>query len=1618
MGFEKLAQVKQQVQQIKSQIKQAYQQQIQQLKEQIQHSQQQNDQQEEKQIQKQLNNVQKEKAQFQREESFEYLSLPDLTSAPNTFYPRTQTEEELREKVKILITNIVKESENMYKTLKSGKDVAGMTVDATLTLAEMSYSSLKQLEKNLESEFGAKWESIVEKTFFDLVSAAGTNPSVMVVIDKIRSGEITRDSYTWSLIISNTLRQVRTPTKDLLEKLVGTLKSETVEGCRVLRASYVMGLTELINKACINEGTWERNFAYHIYGKICNRDMEVIKDGLIPYLKEQLKQSAKSEMNSVLTWVNALGNLGTKETSEELLKVIEGTITENPNPRSLAVYLLIRPALDNPTKYRPIFMSVIENLSEAPEVRMAAITALTFCKPSSADLQRLALQTWSEPSRQVASYIYSTLETLKNLPPTVPEYEPLRRKAELIFGVAKPVREGIQYSRFLHTASHVDSLRSTFGNSLIYQADKTSVFPKTLFIASQLKGLGINVDSSEAYFYIQGAQKVIEKLYEMYSLLESPKHSPTVEETEREIREQMEKLGIQEKKVEEPEVHAIFKYYGIQKLISMDQQFIDSILKKVSSSVRTMELKKKMEVESLKVFDVMGSDIAMPTENGIPVFVLLRYPTVVYSKAELNTNEVSEFKVEIKSRGSINHKRQVRIGVVCPITKKFYETGVETSVYAASPFMADVSVSNGQISVTIQQSEEPEHLKKHTVVELDVHPYTATGKSHEHHSVKVSDVKTIRSKHQPKETEVGLERLLGLDMKVKCRTEESSSINMFKSIEDIKKYIQALIGGGSTLPSTFCRRSNVIVEYNPTTSKTKKAEIKLIFGAGLKSNQQQQQQQQQQQKQQQQQQDQQQQQQVYLVGETKAEIVEEYCSRFEPEMHAECVREIDVELSNIDHEVVEKCTSKKSQKQQYFKQQQQSRQQAKQQQQQIKNEQQQQKQQHQQQQQQQQQQIQKEQPQQQQQQAQQQQPQQQQQQQKQQQQIEEEYEVCISERQVCEVQKQRCVNKLKSEGQEKKVAKKVCKDLRSKCEMRHEVRQQLKQTLKKVDEGHAITASFSVILSGEERRAIEGSFSAGEKMSKLGREETDVDMRMTVETPMLRKPIEIQVSANSDIRRPSQKWDREQILKSDLTSQITVNSRFGYEGEEKTPITSTIVAFRSEAMKKFVETSKDFKQCTKDEEQLRKLSHACRKTIHKAASLDKINAKLSLPLSIAENRLVEMATEATKLFFLPYLTIKRIERPSSGSIRNYDLEAEVDGEGRYISVQIAGNGEHVSAERVPLTWDTELLLPICTSKTLTNKIMQKLTGNQSPSSCDVLPRSIKTFDGRLYDYSVNGCEHIVFAEESTRPKVVVSTKRTPLKQVVKVVVDGEKHEIEIPRETRHSRKAQPVLRINGVQQDQESNQQRSKWTSPLKTKITKFEDGVYSIYSPKYGMEVLADGEILKVKTHHVVFRNKATGLCGNLDGESSSDLYTGRQCILSESRLTGYSYMIEDGQCQGIPEEEKTTIKREEQRCVRERVEPTKVFELFGKQQRRVPTERKHLIEKEGNKVCFSKHMIRVCQSSFPKEIRSRKVEFVCKNGQEALQMEKRIVSGARVEEISTLPTDFIKTVYEPSQC
>merc|ERR1711931_463034 len=185
--------------------------------------------------------------------------------------------------------------------------------------------------------------------------------------------------------------------------------------------------------------------------------------------------------------------------------------------------------------------------------------------------------------------------------------------------------------------------------------------------------------------------------------------------------------------------------------------------------------------------------------------------------------------------------------------------------------------------------------------------------------------------------------------------------------------------------------------------------------------------------------------------------------------------------------------------------------------------------------------------------------------------------------------------------------------------------------------------------------------------------------------------------------------------KSDLTSKVLVDGHFKY-GSEKRSIRSTIVAYRSDEQQKFVQESEEWKACSEDEKEGRKLSAPCRAARNMASSLDKVHAKLSLPKEISENRFVEMATEAAKIFFLPYSSHKYLE-------------------------------------------------------------------------------------GKTYRYTVNDCEHIIFAEESSRPRIFVSNKKTPSKHFVSMVVDGEKFEVEIPRETRHTQRQQATLKVNNqVQQ--------------------------------------------------------------------------------------------------------------------------------------------------------------------------------------------------------------------------
>merc|ERR1712055_1220106 len=861
----------------------------------------------------------------------------------------------------------------------------------------------------------------------------------------------------------------------------------------------------------------------------------------------------------------------------------------------------------------------------------------------------------------------------------------------------------------------------------------------------------------------------------------------------------------------------------------------------------------------------------------------------------------------------------------------------------------------------------PEYQREQPLVELDIHPFTTVQSlSNFEALIKGRNVKTIQSRTPELKKEVNVGKPFGLDFKLKMETEELP-IDTYNMFELLKINTPLMYGGLLPLPLTAIKKTNLQLLHNPTTSEVKELDLHLTVGYGTHHYQQKQAT-------------------IRILDKEVEEKIQEACEEFAPESVSKCKSEMYEWERKQDSEIVQFCkeeeriSGKMLKEQQQMKQQQQIKQQQphfyEQQQQRLHSKQ-----------------I------------------------KVQQQLQEE---CLSERHLCKVEKKWCMEKQEKEGLPRTEAEHVCERKLVFCTMQSKSRHILKSALSRVENGTAISLSFGATLRTTEKsqdRKIETHIALSQKNETETVEEgkTHITLKTIIESPMLRKPYEVEIEASTVLRRPITKWSREELMKEDLTSKMMVVGLYGVRGEERKTIKSSLLLLKSKEQEYFIRESPEYEECSRDESEGRLLTESCEQLRTMITSLDKVQGKLYLPVEIAENKAVELTSEAIKIALFPYMTEKTVEKRVSGQHMEYDIESRINGTGKLLYGLVSGNGKKVEINNIRLGNYFTRVLPLSTRHSLTTTILQKLTNYTTPSTCTIESGKVLTFDKMNYTYPLNDCEHIVFTELSTEPRILISTKRTPQKQHI-MMVDGHKYEVEINKESRYSRNSRALIKING--------QERSMATTleNLNTIVTKYLDGVYSIYSRKYGVEIIADGERLEVKSNPLIFGDRATGLCGDLNGEWMADLKSPKQCVIPVPKLTAMTFMLEDGKCKGVPQPLKPKLEKYEQRCIRQKVIPTKVEKVFEshvslKMQSR-ETELKHIFEQIGDELCVSKEMIRVCSSSYPKEIFSKRVPFTCISGPHAKVIKSRIIAGEQIEDLSTYPTKFIQTVYEPRQC
>ena len=358
-----------------------------------------------------------------------------------------------------------------------------------------------------------------------------------------------------------------------------------------------------------------------------------------------------------------------------------------------------------------------------------------------------------------------------------------------------------------------------------------------------------------------------------------------------------------------------------------------------------------------------------------------------------------------------------------------------------------------------------------------------------------------------------------------------------------------------------------------------------------------------------------------------------------------------------------------------------------------------------------------------------------------------------------------------------------------------------------------------------------------------------------------------------------------------------------------------------------------------------------------------------------------------------------------------------------MTMKLNGNGSEIVMKNIRIPSQVRGYIPYKDYLSGSEKLLYKMTSGNAPSSCSIEKDFVKTFDNVEYEYGLNTCEHVVFKDCTESSRVEVTAQKMSSSKKIKVTIDNHVYEVEIPnQETAAS------IKVNGkpksyVTRSEEEKKRNSEFIAleknfyeDVNTYVTSYEDGVYAIVSKLYGLSVYADKDSIEVNTFQHLFRNKACGLCGDLNDEKTADMKSAGECIMSSPKLSAYSYMIQQ-QCEGIPSEHKQQYLEESEKCIRKTTVPTEVSKIFNQKQSFYG---KHLSEERNNQICFSKEKVNICtSSSLPKEVINKKVHYFCvSKDSQGLKYQRMAEQGDDIKEAFSFGTSYERFVSEPRKC
>jgi hypothetical protein len=779
------------------------------------------------------------------------LPPPALRAAPVMLIPATISNADAIVKVKTLVLKLAEEVFKSPESCGCTNDAAGHIVAIARVGRYLSTAELKTLEAAIFAAAGTpEIKAVAAALVHDVAAMIGTNAATMFVVDHLIAGKITGERAIQ--VAQMTIASIKTPTEELVRAVFGAIKTfKTTHPHLFHTGLHTLG--DLVFRAFVHPISSVNEFPVNIYGKFELPQSTLVTE-VVTYLTAELEATvgvATVREHHRLVLVAALSKIGHVATIKPLLKVAEGGISTKPMVRAIAVYGLKRLAILHPSVVKPILLAVIDNAAENAEVRIAAVAILPNAQPTFAEMHKIAIRSWFEPSLQVTSFIYSTLWSLSTTED--PALLRLREAAATVLPMMKPVRVGIQFSQNVIVDKFVRYIRAIpFTHIKIVQSEMSPLPAKASFKTFVKIGPSV-VRGLELSAYTQGMDFIVDQA--MTLLRPAVVASPEITAELAKITNAL-KITARAPSSTQPEMHFKFGFLGMERYLGFDAVTFGAIKEAIKGFTFGPAFEKKFTFT--KAIKAIEFQVAAPTATGFPVYAETTVPLLISAKAAIRTEGATtsflpqiftgaatgdwaaifgkkiptKFVFDVKA--VVNTKVQSHIGVVCPFTGEYIASGVDVNLHASLPVMLEAAY-NGKGMIEAKIATPRDVQGRQELLHVYAKPYTTIMRLSAIMPVgRTPAVKEIIAAAEPiKKFTIPIGARFGLGLDTVVEIESNSRLVDLQAIyETARQHSIFTFPTLAMIPSV--RKNSFRIFYNPSTSETKEIVMRFAFAFGVK----------------------------------------------------------------------------------------------------------------------------------------------------------------------------------------------------------------------------------------------------------------------------------------------------------------------------------------------------------------------------------------------------------------------------------------------------------------------------------------------------------------------------------------------------------------------------------------------------------------------------------------------------------------------------------------------------------------------------------------------------------------------------------------------------------------